>query len=106
MIRKRGHYIVETTLPPNHFAHCLKCRASFTTPHGRASTAWVFDETCVGDWKESERNLKIKCQEAKESLKALRRLRADDRKGLKTARSTPSGSPAPLLRRNASDRRP
>jgi hypothetical protein len=87
MIRKRGHYIVESNMGLNSSALCLKCWDSFDTPsrHGRASTAPIFDSPCKGDWKEESAVVKRGFREAEQRRKRLLRLMSLDRRLQKTA---------------------
>jgi hypothetical protein len=51
MIRRRGHYILESKskLDRNSSAHCLKCGETVCTPHG--GVVAMFDRPCRGTWK-------------------------------------------------------
>lgn len=93
MIRRHGHYIVETRsrLDRNNMAWCLKCGEDFCTASGRAATAWVFDKPCRGTWKKEMATINRLFDQAEKRQATLLKWMAFDQK-LGASRSRPGAA--------------
>jgi hypothetical protein len=86
MIRRHGHYIVESNSGRHSSAYCLKCPHNMRSINGRASRAWVFDMPCRGTWKERLEENQAMFDQAEKTQNLLLKWIAFDQKLQKKAK--------------------